>query len=94
MSNRHYGGDLFLPLLHAAAEPSGQVAKYQMAIGSNSSGNGTILDLLDGEAGVGQNKEGIALKAFVLNIAVSLGLFAFEVSAFFLLKSSALGRRI
>lgn len=61
---------------------------------SSLSGNGTFLNILNGNAGVAQNKEGIALKAFVLNIAVSLGLFAFEVSAFFLLKSSAIGRRI
>ena len=60
---------------------------------SNSS-NQAILDLLNGQAGAGQNKEGIAVKAFVLNVAVSLGLFAFEVSGFFLLKSSAIGRRI
>ena len=58
-------------------------------------GNGTLLgNLLNGDAGAGQNKSGIALKAFFLNIAVSLGLFAFEISGFFLLKSSALGRRI
>ena len=61
---------------------------------STLSGNGSLFDFIDGEAGVGQNKEGIALKAFVLNIAVSLGLFAFEISGFFLLKSSAMGRRI
>ena len=65
-----------------------------MANSSTSSGNNTFLDLLNGQAGVGQNREGIAIKAFVLNIAVSLGLFAFEISGFFLLKSSALGRRI
>lgn len=52
------------------------------------------MNVFNGEAGVGQNKEGIPLKAFVLNIAVSLGLFAFEISGFFLLKSSAVGRRI
>ena len=57
-------------------------------------GNGTFLSFLNGEAGTGQNQQGIALKAFLLNIAVSLGLFAFEISAFFLLKSSDLGRRI
>lgn len=33
-------------------------------------------------------------QAFVLNIAVSLGLFGCQVTAFFLLKSSGLGRRI
>ena len=58
------------------------------------SGNGTFLDFLNGQAGAGQNQQGVAVKAFVLNIAVSLGLFAFEISGFFLLKSSALGRRI
>lgn len=65
-----------------------------MTNSSNSSSNEAILDFLNGNAGVGQNKQGIALKAFVLNIAVSLGLFAFEISGFFLLKSSAVGRRI
>ena len=61
---------------------------------AHNSSNQAILDLLNGQAGAGQNKAGIAVKAFVLNVAVSLGLFAFEVSAFFLLKSSAIGRRI
>ena len=61
---------------------------------NNSSGNSTLLDLLNGNAGAGQNKQGIALKAFLLNIAVSMGLFTFEILGFFLLKSSALGRRI
>ena len=65
-----------------------------MANSSNSSGNDTLLDFLNGNSGVGQNQQGIALKAFALNIAVSLGLFAFEISGFFLLKSSAVGRRI
>ena len=65
-----------------------------MANSSSLNGNGTILDFLDGGTGAGQNQSGIALKAFVLNIAVSLALFAFEISGFFLLKSSALGRRI
>ena len=65
-----------------------------MSDNSSLGDNGTFLGLLNGEAGVGQNQQGIALKAFVLNIAVSLGLFAFEVSGFFLLKSSAIGRRI
>ena len=61
-----------------------------MANNSNSS----LLQFLDGKRGEGEDSEGIALKAFVLNIAVSLGLFAFEISAFFLLKSSNVGRRI
>ena len=61
---------------------------------SNSSTNDDILNFLNGNAGAGSSKQGIALKAFVLNLAVSLGLFAFEISGFFLLKSSAVGRRI
>ena len=62
---------------------------------SNSSSNSsTIENLLNGDAGTGKNKQGIALRAFVLNLAVSLGLFAFELSGFFLLRNSALGRRI
>lgn len=58
------------------------------------SSNSSILHFINGDAGVGQAKQGIAIKAFVLNIAVGLGLFAFEISGFFLLKNSAIGRRI
>ena len=65
-----------------------------MANSSSPGHNETLLDFLNGQAGVGRNQEGIAVKAFVLNIAVSLGLFAFQISGFFLLKSSATGRRI
>ena len=61
---------------------------------ANSTHNDTLLDFLNGQAGVAGNQEGVAVKAFVLNIAISLGLFAFEISGFFLLKSSAIGRRI
>ena len=61
---------------------------------SNSSTNDAILNFLNGNAGVGASKQGIALKAFVLNLAVSLGLFAFQLSGFFLLRNSAVGRRI
>lgn len=65
-----------------------------MTDSSTSSGNGTVVGFLNGNSGVGQNKAGITVKAFALNIAVNLGLFAFELSGFFLLKSSAIGRRI
>ena len=65
-----------------------------MANSSHLSSNTTLLDFLNGQAGVGQNQQGIAVKAFILNIAISLGLFAFEISGFFLLKSSAIGRRL
>ena len=64
-----------------------------MGNSTNSTASG-ILDIINGGAGKGQNKQGIATKAFVLNLAVGLGLFAFEISGFFLLKSSAVGRRI
>ena len=63
-------------------------------ISSSNSSNQTLLDIFGGDAGVGQLQAGIAIKAFVLNIAVGLGLFAFQISGFFLLKSSAIGRRI
>ena len=53
-----------------------------------------FVGLIDAGAGVGQNRAGIATKAFVLNLAVGLGLFVFEIAGFFLLKSSAIGRRI
>lgn len=60
----------------------------------NSTGNGT-LDALFGSAPANvQAEAGIQLRAFLLNIAVSLGFFAAEILAFFLLKSSAIGRRI
>ncbi len=67
-----------------------------MAGSSNTSSNGINLSLpgiLDG-SNKGENLQGVATKAFVLNLAVSLGLFAFELFGFFLLKSSAIGRRI
>ena len=55
---------------------------------------GGFVGIIDAAAGLGQNQSGIATKAFVLNIAVGLGLFVFELSGFLLLKSSAIGRRI
>ena len=63
----------------------------------NSTGNdnATILDQIFGGAPADVKAQaGIQLKAFLLNLAVSFGLFAFQVTAFFLLKSSAIGRRI
>ncbi len=63
---------------------------------SNSSSHGLDLSITSIFNGTGsaQNLQGVATKAFVLNLAVSLSLFAFELIAFFLLKSSAIGRRI
>ncbi|GAB7357634.1 hypothetical protein MBLNU459_g0132t2 [Dothideomycetes sp. NU459] len=54
----------------------------------------SFLDIIDGSAGAAQSQSGIALKAFVLNLAVGVGLFVFELSGFFMLRSSAIGRRI
>lgn len=45
-------------------------------------------------SGAGQSTQGIAIKAFVVNLAVGLIIFALQIAGFFLLKSSALGRRI
>lgn len=53
-----------------------------------------LVDLINAGAGVGQNTEGIAIKAFVVNLAVGIVLFALEVLGFLFLKSSAIGRRI
>lgn len=61
---------------------------------ANITNNTGLVDIINAGAGVGQNTEGIAIKAFVVNLAVGLTLFALEVVGFFLLKSSALGRRI
>lgn len=84
----------------------GQVAVNLMALNSSTStstftsstssnGNQSFADsLLNGSGGSQPSQVGIAFKAFLLNIAVSLGLFTFEVAGFFLLKSSAIGRRI
>lgn len=61
---------------------------------TNLTNNGTLDTFFGGAPADAQAEKGIQLRAFVLNIAVSLVLFAFEIIAFFLLKSSAIGRRI
>ena len=61
---------------------------------TNSSSNGTLETIFGGAPADARAQTGIQLRAFILNIAVSLALFALEVLAFFLLKSSAIGRRI
>lgn len=53
-----------------------------------------ITGIFDGQAGAAQASDGITTKAFLLNLAVGFGLFAVELSIFFLLKSSNIGRRI
>ncbi|KAL8719326.1 MAG: hypothetical protein Q9181_008072, partial [Wetmoreana brouardii] len=61
---------------------------------NNSTGNGTLETLFGSAPANVQAQAGIQSRAFLLNLAVSLGLFAAEILAFFLLKSSAIGRRI
>lgn len=56
--------------------------------------NLNLTGILTAGGGRAQDDAGIVWKSFVVNIAVSLALFAFQLSAFFLLKSSAIGRRI
>jgi hypothetical protein len=53
-----------------------------------------ITGLFEGEAGSAQNSAGITTRAFLLNLAVGFGLFAVELTIYFLLKSSNIGRRI
>ena len=52
------------------------------------------LGIIDGNAGAAKASEGITTRAFALNLAVGFALFVFEVSGFFLLKSSDIGRRL
>lgn len=60
----------------------------------NYSSNGTFETWFGGPPADVSAQAGIQLRAFFLNLAVSLSLFAFAILAFFLLKSSAIGRRI
>ncbi|KAL8989921.1 MAG: hypothetical protein Q9169_008249, partial [Polycauliona sp. 2 TL-2023] len=60
----------------------------------NSSSNGTFETFFGGPPADVSAQAGIQLRAFFLNLAVSLSLFAFALLAFFSLKSSPLGRRI
>lgn len=61
---------------------------------TNSTGNSTFDTFFGGAPANVQAQAGIQLRAFLLNIAVALGLFTAEIVGFFLLKSSAIGRRI
>ena len=53
-----------------------------------------VTGFFTGNAGAAQNSAHITTRAFLLNLAVGFGLFAVELTIFFLLKSSNLGRRI
>lgn len=65
---------------------------------ANNNAGQNLTTFLNGGQGFGQSQDGkvqkLDTKNFALNLAVSLGIFAFELSGFFLLKSSAVGRRI
>ena len=63
---------------------------------SSSNGNPNFYNIINGgaTAGAAANDKGITTKAFALNLATGLALFLFEVTGFFLLKSSSIGRRI
>lgn len=52
-----------------------------------------VTSIFDGNAGVAQTGS-VTTRAFFLNLATGAALFAFELSLFFLLKSSNIGRRI
>lgn len=52
-----------------------------------------VSSIFDGNAGAAQTGS-VTTKAFFLNLATGAALFAFQLSGFFLLKSSNIGRRI
>ncbi|KAL8821180.1 MAG: hypothetical protein Q9223_000742 [Gallowayella weberi] len=60
-------------------------------INATPTANGTFESFFEGAPANVQAQAGIQLRAFVLNLAVSLGLFSAQILAFFLLKSSAIG---
>lgn len=67
-----------------------------MSEGSNSTSNGTdITDIFNGSTQPKvDDSQGITTKAFVLNLAFGFVVFTLQVTGFFLLKSSSIGRRI
>ncbi|KAK3648733.1 hypothetical protein LTR56_001006 [Elasticomyces elasticus] len=65
-----------------------------MALNISNTNSSSIPDIFQGNAGAAQTSGGITTKAFVLNLATGVGLFVFQLSGFFLLKSSNLGRRL
>lgn len=61
---------------------------------SGNSSDNPFGGIINGDAGKAASSNGITTKAFALNLATGLALFAFELTGFFLLKSSGAGRRI
>jgi hypothetical protein len=53
-----------------------------------------VPEIFQGNAGAAGAGGPVNTKAFFLNLATGAALFAFQVSGFFLLKSSNIGRRI
>lgn len=62
-----------------------------MAVNST---NSSLPGIFQGNSGVAQTSGGITTRAFFLNLATGFALFIFQLSGFFLLKSSNLGRRL
>lgn len=50
--------------------------------------------IFDGNAGAADGYKGIPVRTFLLNLAIGVGIFTFETTGFFLLRSSSAGRRI
>lgn len=50
--------------------------------------------IFEGNAGSAQSKDPVTTRAFFLNLATGAVLFALQVTGFFLLKSSNIGRRL
>ncbi|KAG8526403.1 uncharacterized protein KY384_000059 [Bacidia gigantensis] len=67
---------------------------WAVIMSNNTAAGNPVNDFLKGNAGAAQNTQGIQVKAFVLNLGIALATFAVQLSGFFLLKSSAIGRRI
>ena len=51
-------------------------------------------DIINGQGGAAQGQKGISTRAFALNLALGIALFVTELTGFFLLKDSKIGRRI
>ncbi|KAK3709000.1 hypothetical protein LTR37_011164 [Vermiconidia calcicola] len=59
----------------------------------NSTGDEFLNQIINGNAGDAAEKEGTTTKSFVLNLALALGLFTFQLTGFLLLKSSNIALR-
>jgi hypothetical protein len=53
-----------------------------------------VTSIFNGNAGSAANTGVVTTRAFFLNLAAGFGLAAFQLTGFFLLKSSNIGRRI